>query len=485
MKRRPKSFQTKLWLYFVLFTAIIFSVLWLLQTVFLQRFYNSMLIANTRSAAEQIIKNAGNDDADEVIDRIARKNSVLVYVTDLDGNVLYIADEYKGAHKNSAASGAHEQGRGKGKNAAYRSLPDGYDAFLEELLNNGGEMTGITDGDFYVCGAYIRYYGASGDAVLYVGAALDAVGSAVTIIGWQLAVGTVFSLAVGFALAWFLARRFSQPVAQLAQKAEKLGEKKETDAYKKGFSAELDALNDTLDRTGAKLIKAREYQNELLANVSHDLRTPLTMIKGYAEAVADFSWQDERQRAEDLGVIIRECDRLTDLVNEILAYSELQAGGGAEGFIRFDMGVPVNRALDSFQSLFRREGGVIEREIEENVTVYGSDAKVERMAVNLLDNAVRHAGANQRVRVSLTKENGFAVLRVADRGEGIPPERLERIWERYYTNRQRGGKGVSGLGLAIVKQIADLHGGECDVQSVPGEGSTFTVRLPLADPDPE
>ena len=95
---KVKSFKTKLWLYFALFTAIIFSVLWLLQIVFLQGFYNQMLIRSTKSAAEKIVKNSDSENITEVIDNITRGNSLLVYITDSDGNVLYISDEYKNTH---------------------------------------------------------------------------------------------------------------------------------------------------------------------------------------------------------------------------------------------------------------------------------------------------------------------------------------------------------------------------------------------------
>lgn len=481
MKHKPIRLQAKLWLYFILFTALIFSVLWLLQTVFLQRFYNRMLIADTKAAAAEIIENAGSVDIDALIDSVAREHSVLVYVTDQNGAMLYSADEYKGAHKNKDVGGKNGKGRGKneqtGGQDAYRSLPDGYGAFLEALSASDNGTAEIEEEHLYVYGAYIPYAGVS-DAVLYVGATLDAVGSAVSIIRLQLAIGTVFSLIVGFALAWFLARRFAQPVARLAEKAGRLGEKGYDADFTKGFSEELDDLSDTLDETHGKLVHAREYQNELLANVSHDLRTPLTMIKGYAEEVNDFSWQNSEQREHDLNVIIRESDRLTAMVNEILEYSELQAENKTDDFVRFDLSASVNRVADGFEFLFRREGGVIERQIEENITVYGSLGKLERAVYNLLDNAMRHAGEEKEVTVTLTEENGFAVLSVADRGEGIEPEQLDRIWDRYYTNRQRDGKGVSGLGLAIVKQTVTLHGGVCEVQSTPGEGSRFMIRIP-------
>ena len=99
------------------------------------------------------------------------------------------------------------------------------------------------------------------------------------------------------------------------------------------------------------------------------------------------------------------------------------------------------------------------------------------MVYNLIDNAVRHTGDCKKIRIELRAVGGKAVLSVIDFGEGIAQEELEAIWDRYYTSRQRGGKGVSGLGLAIVKQITTLHGGACFAQSEPGKGSSFIIEL--------
>lgn len=470
---KVKSFRIKLWLYFVLFAAMIFSVLWLLQTVFLQGFYNQMLIGSTRSAARTILDSSTDEDITEVIDKISRRNSLLVYITDQEGEVLYISDAFKNVHSHTEQPG----GMKKQKHSSYRSLPEGYDTFLQSLCESENGVVEYQNNSLYVYGAYINYPGVSGESVLYVSVTLDAVGAAVNIIRIQLAIVTVFSLVTGFVLAWFIARKFAAPVSQLTEKARNLGENDHTD-FKKGFCSELDELNQTLDETSEKLKISKSFQNELLANVSHDLRTPLTMIKGYAEEVGDYSWSDEKQRREDIAVIIRETDRLTALVNEILEYSELQTMNRRADFERLDFGKLVHQAANQFNTLYQREGGRMELQIAENVLVSGNHNQLERAVYNLLDNAMRHTGDGKRVTVTLGSENGKAVLRVTDYGSGIPADQLEAIWERYYTNRQRGGKGVSGLGLAIVRQITMLHGGTCRAESTEGKGSTFILTLP-------
>ena len=488
--KRPKSFQTKLWLYFVLFTAIIFLMLWLLQIVFLQSFYNQMLINNTKRAAQQVAAAAASENPSAAIDALTRENSLLVFITDTDGNVQLVSDEYKSTHgrKHGATEDEgnmpqNEKQQPKETHKNYRSLPDNFDIFLQNLSVSENGVTEFSNDTIYVYGTYVDFSCSETKSVLYVSVALDAVGSTVTIIGIQLAIVTAFSLAAGFVLAWFLARRFSKPVSQLSRKANQLGEDSYSKEFDKGFCKELDGLSDTLDRTSDKFRQTKTFQNELLANVSHDLRTPLTMIKGYAEEVDEYSWQDEAQRHADIAVILREADRLTALVNEILEYSELRSQEGAQSFSHIDFSAIVNKVADNFESLYSRDGYAMEREIERNLYVSGNASQLERAVVNLIDNAIRHTGKGKKVRVSLEDENGRAILRVTDYGKGIPPEQQEAIWDRYVTSRQRDGKGVSGLGLAIVRQIVLLHKGQCSVMSRENEGSTFMISLKIRYPE--
>ena len=480
MKFKTKSFGFRLWSYFALFTALIFIVLWLLQIVFLQNFYDSMVINNTKAAAEKIIADGKNEDINDEIDELAHNNSILVYITDTDGNILYSSDEFSGMKKKAFSVENDElQWKKYGRHQnGYRSLPDGYNEFLENLSENS--ITEMQSGNYYVYGSYIDYYGTEEKAVIYIGAVIDAVGASVTIIRIQLVWVIVLSVAVGFILSLFIARRFSVPVGVLSKKAKKLGEKDYSGEFQKGFCTELDELSDTLDKTNEKLNESRDFQMELLSNASHDLRTPLTMIKGYAEMIRDISWEDEKQCSEDVAVIIKEADRLTAIVNEIMEYSELKAGGKTKDFEKINISRLVGRTANSFENLKKPDGMIVEKNIDENIFVYGNESRLERALYNLMDNAARHTGESRKISIFVTAENGMAVISVRDYGIGIPENELANIWDRYYTTRMRKGKGVSGLGLAIVRQITEMHGGKCSVDSQRGHGSTFIICLPLS-----
>lgn len=462
------------------FTVVIFTVLWLLQTVFLQKFYNGMIIRNTVKVADKISSESQSSDITSYIDDISRSNSILVFVTDTDGNIMYSSDEYKKGHKfKDERLEMPYNGNGKEMRFHYRELPENYTEFLSAVNASDSGEAELQNDDIYVYGRLIDFYGSDEKAVLYVGTTLNAVGSTARIIRIQLIWVTLLSIIIAFVLALFMSKSFSKPVSQLNEKAHKLGEKDNDAEFSEGFCTELDELNKTLDTTSEKLKKNREFQNELLANVSHDLRTPLTMIKGYAEMIRDISREDEKQCAEDVAVIVEETDRLTALVNEILEYSELQMSDSEAVMNDVDLSETVASVADSFDKLYSKDGYVFERNITDDIHIKGNISRLKRAIYNLLDNAVRHAGEDKWVGISLRTDNDKAIIEISDHGSGIAPEELEHIWDRYYTKRQRSGKGVSGLGLAIVKQIVSQHNGVCKADSEVGAGSVFSIELSI------
>ena len=469
-----------------------------MQTVGLQGFYDSMMKNNIRNAAKTIAAAAENDNFLDIIDRLSFEDSLLVYITDEAGNVYYSSDSY-----NSYFRQADRPGPGKPERrgpfrkddpfsfspGVYRNLPDNYDDFLKRLAASETGVVEYTSGNSFIYGLRIHldsddYEDELDDddeienAILYTAGTLGAVGAAASIIRTQLLWATVLSLILGFIIAWIISRRFAKPINQLTEQAKMLSQEHYEVRFQKGFCRELDDLNDSLTQSAENLSEAREYQKELLANVSHDLRTPLTMIKGYAEMVRDISWEDEAQRTADTGVIIKEANRMSALVDEILEYSRLQEKNQETVFSEVDLSALANNAADLFEPLFRKEGGLIERDITPGCTVKGDPDLLERAVFNLLDNAVRHAQKpDKRVKITVRKDDAQICLEVQDHGKGISPQELPHIWEKYYTSRQRGNKGVSGLGLAIVKQIAVLHQAEAGAESEPGKGSTFRLKF--------
>ncbi len=474
MKRRAKKFGKKLWLSFMLFAAAVFGALWLLQTVLLQGLYDGMAIRNTKRLAGEITELLERDDLEAQLDCLAAEGSALIFLTDWEGNILYSADEHSAVYQKK--QGAGWESKSQPENPRH-SLPKGYRKFIRQLLESPGESLGYKslDGSAYTYGRKLPPTQALGpEAVLYMSTPLGAVGAAVGILRIQLIFVTLAALGLGSALAWAMARQFSRPVAAITGQAKDLAAGRYQPSYEAGFCRELDELSQTLESTAFTLEKLENARRELLANVSHDLRTPLTMIKGYAEMVQEISWNDGERRDQDLTVIIRETDRLTALVNDILEYSAAQAQSASLEPV--DLSAAVGEAAGQFAPLYQQRGCAVKASIMPGLWALADKKQVQRVLYNLLDNGLRHA--KSQLKVSAVRSGGAVRVEVQDDGEGIPPEERELIWERYFTAKQRRGQGGSGLGLAITKELLAAQKARFGVESAQGTMFWFELDAP-------
>lgn len=335
MKLTKKTFGVKLWTYFAMFSVLIFLALWMLQTVFLQSFYDSMVIRNVEKTAKNIIRQYGCEDIENIMNDLTRDNSLLIFLTDLHGEPYFSSDPYNEMHKNQTNkdterkrnSGQENEETAAGWNGGVsRKLPREFDLFLEKLAESTEGYISYRDDSQrnYIYGTYLPDSDKR-ESILYIRASLEAVGSTVHIIRMQLIWVTLLALCLGLLVAFVISKRFSRPIEMLSIQAKKIAGGDFQVTFEKGFCWELDQLSDTLAETAAELERSENYRQELLANVSHDLRTPLTMIKGYAALIRDISGENPKERNEDLNIILRETNRLSNLVKEILEYSALQS----------------------------------------------------------------------------------------------------------------------------------------------------------------
>lgn len=488
MKHKASSFWAKLWRYFALLAVAILGLLWIFQTLLLQGSYERMVMHNVQNIAASIADHASHEGFESWLNTTAGDNSLLIFVTDEQGQVLYATDEHSSVYTVQATAAPDESSNPYRQNqeqswqrgqAHYLSLPSGYDNFLSLLQSSPDGIVSYTSGTAFIYGFRLTVNGTK--AAAYISTTLAAVGATVKIIRLQLLLVTAISLALAFGLAWLLARRFSAPVSRISVEAEKLAEGQFDAAGTKGFSTEMDALSDSLSQAAQDITEARAYQRDFLANISHDLRTPLTMIKGYAEMVRDISWRDEDKREKDLGVIIREADRLTALVNDIVDYSGMESGKAEIGTERFDLSRMAEDVASQFIPLCEQEGYTIERHIAPELKVIGDEAQLARVVYNLLDNALTYTGADKTVLLTVSENHGRVRVEVEDHDDGIPEEVLPYVWDRYFkaAQRKRNKKG-SGLGLAISREIIQRHQGTYGVNSG-GMGSVFWFEIPAAN----
>ena len=237
-------------------------------------------------------------------------------------------------------------------------------------------------------------------------------------------------------------------------------------------------LDDVTDRR-----RAVEVRSEFIANASHELKTPVASIRGLAETILHDPDMDIDTRDEFLERMIRQSSRLGDLVEEMLSLSRAESKEARAAATAFDARAPVREVLDDAAPLAAERDIDLRGDLGNTpLSMRSQREALVRIAGNLLDNAIRHSGAGDCVRVQLERNGDAAVLTVTDNGPGIPADRQDRIFERFYRlddGRDRDSGGT-GLGLAIVKHLVQAMSGQIEVQSPPEGGSRFTVRLPLA-----
>ena len=215
--------------------------------------------------------------------------------------------------------------------------------------------------------------------------------------------------------------------------------------------------------------------------MTHDLKTPLTMIKAYASMIQEISGGDPEKRAKHTQVIIDESDRLTALVNDILNLSKIRSGMDTLKLQTFNLSEFIHTVLERFGYLTEKMGYTMERDIEDELYTEADMEKIEQVVYNLVGNAVNYTGEDKKIGVALKRtENGKIRFSVSDTGKGIPPEEISTIWDRYYRSSETHKRPIkgTGLGLSIVKTILIKHNFEYGVESEVGKGSTFYVLFP-------
>ncbi len=242
-----------------------------------------------------------------------------------------------------------------------------------------------------------------------------------------------------------------------------------------------DAINDMAGELGA----AERMKNDFISSVSHELRTPLTAIKGWAETLQVGA--DPRTEEKGMGVIIRESERLSGLVEELLDFSRLQNGRMRLLVERLDLIAELDEAVYLFTDRARTERKELHyEETAQLAPVYGDRNRIRQVFVNILDNALKYTGEGGSVTVTPQEDGGFVQVTVADTGCGIPAEHLPNVKKKFYKANQlvRG----SGIGLAVADEIITMHGGILEIASEEGVGTSVAIRLPLcstleAEPD--
>lgn len=480
--------RLSIFLGFAVFTAFIVTLLWLGQVIFLEGIYKNIKINEIKTAADTLVSQIGSEGEAEMVDFLAEQNNVCIVVFELKGNsaiqrysnhtldtcVLHSID-------NQSYHALYESAKANGGKQLQRFM---YDAMRNRYIGISGDffdkMPAIKEGDYPESIIYtLVARDEQGDEYfVMLNSVISPVTATLKTLNVILIAITMVLLFIAAVVAFFISKWIARPIASLTSSARELAQGNYNAEFNEGRYREVAELSAALNHAETELAKTDMLRRELIANVSHDLRTPLTMIIGYSEAMKDIPGENTPENAQ---VIIDETKRLSSLVNDMLDISKLESGVGGNDPREFNVTSAVESALTRFSKLCEHDGYVIDYISCGDAYVLADENRITQALYNLVSNAVTHTGEDKRVTVEQTVADNRVRISVSDTGEGVPADKLPLIWERYYKLDQvhkRASQG-SGLGLSIVRTIMELNGGSYGVQSTLGKGSSFWIELPL------
>lgn len=473
-----KSIKFKLWIYFIGFAMLILLLIWALQIIFLNNYYSAMKQTQTVDISNDIQNKFAASKYDKsLLEKIvameSSTNDLTIYVFDVTNNEYII--------KSTSLDTFTPE--------SFYSLKYGNAvAKLNQKLNSSGlDSASLTNSDklnkkTVGYARYLKDENSKKAYIMYVFAPLAPMQSTIHILRSQLLYITIIAILLSLAMALYLSSRISRPIKNITASAAEMGKGNYGVKFVGGHYTEISELAETLTHAEAELEKTDMYQKDLIANVSHDLRTPLTMIKSYAEMVRDLSGNNPVKRDAHLGVIIEEADRLNLLVTDMLNLSRMQSKRIVLEKTPFDFGKAADSTLASYNILMENDSYDIRfHRSPGEFIVNGDEAKLKQVMNNLINNAVKYCGEDKQIIIALKKMGRKVRFEVTDHGEGIAPDEIAHVWEKYYkssTHHVRPTEG-SGLGLSIVKEILILHKADFAVKSKLGKGSTFWFELSL------
>ncbi len=437
-------------------------LIWLLQIFFLRNYYDKMKITSTETLVATIQKSY-DTDGDEIF------SNKLQNIADNDD--IYVRIVYK----NNTIFSSKKQSELYNKEFEES----------EKILTNYPDEDSVS---FILEGVstkretwvYAGYLDASHDTILYVFAPLYPVASTISILQNQLVYILFISLAFAFLLSIYISYRITTPIKDLTNLAVKFSKGDFSVNFRNDyFYSEINDLSIVLNKATDEVEKSIALQKNLMANVSHDLRTPLTMVKSYAEMIRDLSGNNPEKRNTHLQIIIDESDRLNSLVDDILTLSSIQAGTFDLSISNFSIQELITSIIQPYKIIEKQDGYNIIFNCKQDVQVIGDQSKIRQVVSNLLTNAIKYCGDDKKIFINVKKWGQRVHCEIIDHGQGIKSNELPHVWERYYqssTHHVRNTQG-SGIGLSIVKEILLAHNARFGVESKVGRGTTFWFEL--------
>ena len=459
MKLKKKtSIQAKTLAFLLIFNLVIILLLWICQISIFDIYYEKAQIDNM----DEIISSLEDVDDENralMLQEIAYKNEVCIGVLE-DSNIV----ETYNTNLNGCAIGTKKVEVLMNKFINSKENVKAY-RFVNEDKKVSAILYGIHDKNGYT----------------FIYSNLQDISDFTLIIKKQIMYIFIVSIFVAIIISVFLSSKITYPITNITKKAKKLGSGDFDIEYDESGIKEIDELSETLYEAQKELVKTDELRRDLMANVSHDLKTPLTMIKAYAEMIRDISYKNPEKMNEHLAIIVDETDRLTVLVNDILDLSKMQSNADTLQLEKFDLAKEIHNIVKKYQIIKETEKYVINVNIPDEIIINADKKKLNQVIYNLVNNAINYTGEDKQVTINVIKNKKYYLVEIKDTGKGIKESEIKYIWNKYYKNDKNHQRNVvsTGLGLSIVKQILELHNYEYGVNSIYKQGTTFYFKIKI------
>lgn len=449
------SIQTKTLKCLIMFSVLILLIMWGSQILFLTLFYERYQINNLNKVAD-ILQN--NTYTSEELEHLAYKNNICIEYIYKDKVFLF-----NSLNNNCLLSNKNVSLNKIVNNFLKKSL----DKEIVKLNNPTNNSKSI-----------IYNLKLSSNELVILNTALEDVNSTTSVLRSQLIYITLIVILLAIIVSIYISKMINKPILKITEYAKKLAKGSSLINIEKSNIKEIDDLREALNYASREINKTDELRRDLLANVSHDLKTPLTMIKAYAEMIRDIN-NDEKSRKENLNIIISETDRLNVLVNDLLNLSKLEAYKDELNLTEFDLVELIKNILDKYKIIKETENYNFELILPKKAKVLGDINKISQVIYNLVNNAINYTGDDLKVTIEVVEKKNTYLVNIIDTGKGIKEEELSLIWNKYYKNEKnhKRNKVGTGVGLSIVKNILDIHKFKYGVKSKIGEGTKFYFEI--------
>ena len=444
--------------------------MWIFQIGLLPLNYQIMKTRDIQRVAVTIISKVSEPDYLLILYRTAFDNNMSILITDEYGNSLYSVDVLA---SNSDIIDADDPYVYKYRKAVIQSK----NGVIYKKINNTKIRT-----QTLLFGMYI---GTKDDpkGFIFLNTPLEPIDSTISVLQEQLIYITIALLSLGLFISFFMAKKISHPIVNITKSAENLAHGNYNVSFDGEGYDESEKLASTLNYASTEISKVDNLRRDLIANISHDLRTPLTMVKAYAEMIRDLSGGIPEKREEHINIIIEESNRLSALVNDILDLSKIESGNQKLNISSFKIKEKLIEVLERYKLLSEKDGFEFIYEEDEEALVSGDVIKIEQVLYNFINNAVNYTGEDKKVIIRQINKVKSVRIEISDTGKGIEREMLPLIFDRYYRGEKSQREIIgTGLGLSIIKVILKNHNYPFGVQSELGKGSTFWFEIKREKP---